>query len=171
MPEHSIPGDRGATPGFTPPRGHPVTRAEKKFGLGKCPRCGHRFVKHRHGQRYCCDECRKAAYDLREGRVSTDPRYVGRRARRQRLKAIWGTDALLVGKRAKQPKKINKNNRSRTPFLLSRGSGLDLSGLNPKLAARMLTVELPNVPLLPAGARSALRLRQEAETAFREAAG
>ena len=43
----------------------PLTRAMRKFGSGDCSYCGERFIRYRHGQRYCSARHRQEAADRR----------------------------------------------------------------------------------------------------------
>ena len=81
----------GVGPGFQLPGG------EGKFGYDRCalPGCGKRFVKRQHNHRYCCP-----AHLQQAGKVSTDPRYAGRRERQRRLAEIARRDALAMHVRA-----------------------------------------------------------------------
>jgi len=90
-----------------------------KFESTHCPTCGASFRKRRLAQRYCKDACRKRAYDRREGRVSTDPRFIRKRqieAQKSVGKAFLYADSE---KRRNPAEKANKNSTLQGTILQS----------------------------------------------------
>jgi hypothetical protein len=141
------------------------SRAERKFGRSVSASCRRDFVKHRHGQRYCSEACRKTASDKRLGRLSTDARYVHKR----RIRALRSGD--LDGRSQKHrnhPKFINEINNlngsiSRsTPLISGTSWPIDLigggsrrvgpvNGLPLDLASAVVAAELRGVPVVRGG--------------------
>jgi hypothetical protein len=138
------------------------SRAERRFGRGVCLSCKASFIRHRHAQRYCSESCRKTGFVKRHGRLSTDPRYVHRRA----VRAARGVDLRgRGGNRSSAPEFVNEINdlqgaKSRSTRLVPRlswpidliGGGSRrpgaLDGLPPGLAGAIVVAELGGVPLV-----------------------
>lgn len=109
------------------------TRAQIKFGTADCLTCSAEFTKHRHGQKFCSEECGNKARAKRAGRVSDNPRHLARQKRLDRASAplgrpqaelrsrvidlteagesvTRGTEGASTGKPCKQPELHNENN-------------------------------------------------------------
>ena len=128
----------------------PLTRAARKFGIAKCALCGERFIKHRHGQKFCCRSHAKETANRRAGQVSGDPRWAAAR-QRKRLAAVRtaskSSRTYPTGNVLERPKNPNGNNTLQGAFWLS-SMGISGSGTSRAVFREILALELANVPLI-----------------------
>ncbi len=117
-----------------------------KFAETTCATCGRAFRKRRHEHRYCSAGCRDRAFASREGRLSNDPKF---KAVRERRDASQADLIPTTGKRRKCAEKNNKFRNFQRPISRSSNRGIAGAGLSRKLFARILEIELSNVPLVP----------------------
>ena len=129
----------------------PLTRATCKFGYARCALCGERFIKHRHGQKFCCRSHAKEAANRRAGQVSSDPRWAAARQRKRLAAARTASKSSRTypntGNVLERPKKPNGNNILQGAFWPS-SMGISGSGASRAVFREILALELANVPLI-----------------------
>ena len=134
-----------------------LSRAARKFGIGTCALagCEEQFIKHRHGQKYCCTRHKQEAINRRARHYSADPKWMARRERKRRLEARRSNLPALVTAATiattwngiSGPKYRNKNNDLQRVFLGS-SMGISGSGTSRAVFSEILALDLANVPII-----------------------
>lgn len=117
-----------------------------------CNYCGRTFRPKQHRQRFCCDWCRKTAFDLAHGRLSVSPKRRARRARQKAQKVVGNrrgtTLPKVVGIVQKTQVKTMNWRGTVGPF---RGRGIEAGPVpvDRRLWRAILSAEFAGVPLVP----------------------